>query len=90
LEGCELKAESGILHRNGSMTAHHESNESKDGQKDDWHVSRSSVFHPVPSQPVTGRRNNDEAQYHLRGCQRYIGFVYALPTENKQKLRLLT
>jgi hypothetical protein len=26
------------------MTAHQESNESKDGQKDDWHVSRSSVF----------------------------------------------
>jgi hypothetical protein len=44
LEGCELKAESGILHRNGSMTVHQESNESKDGQKDDWHVSRSSVF----------------------------------------------
>ena len=26
------------------MTAHQESNESKDGQKDDWHVSRLFVF----------------------------------------------
>jgi hypothetical protein len=26
------------------MTAHEESKESKDAQKDDWHASRSSVF----------------------------------------------
>ena len=44
LEGCELKAESGILHRDSSMTAHQESNESKDGQKEAWHVSRLFVF----------------------------------------------
>ena len=44
LEGGELNAESGVLHRNGSMTAHEESKESKDAQKDDWHASRSSVF----------------------------------------------
>jgi len=40
LEGCELKAESGILYRNGCITAHQESNESKNRQKEAWHVSR--------------------------------------------------
>jgi hypothetical protein len=34
LEGCELKAESAILHRNASMTAYQESNESKNRQKE--------------------------------------------------------
>jgi hypothetical protein len=34
LERCELKAESGILHRDSTWTAHQESNESKDGQKE--------------------------------------------------------
>jgi hypothetical protein len=34
LEGCELKAESGILYRNSSMAAHEESNESKNRQKE--------------------------------------------------------
>jgi hypothetical protein len=60
LEGGELQAESGVLHRNGSMTAHEETNESKDTQKDDWHASRIICLHPVPSQPVTGGRNNGE------------------------------
>jgi hypothetical protein len=60
LEGGELQAESGVLHRNGSMTAHEETNESKDTQKDDWHASRIICLHPVPSQPVTGRRNIGE------------------------------
>ena len=44
LEGCELKAESGILYRNGSITAHQESNESKNRQKEAWHVSQLFVF----------------------------------------------
>jgi hypothetical protein len=44
LEGCELKAESGILYRNGSTTAHQETNESKNGQKENEHVSRLFVF----------------------------------------------
>jgi hypothetical protein len=34
------------------MTAHEETNESKDTQKDDWHASRIICLHPVPSQPV--------------------------------------
>jgi hypothetical protein len=34
-EGCELQPESGILDSNGMVTAHQESNESKDGQKED-------------------------------------------------------
>jgi hypothetical protein len=34
LEGCELKAESGILYRNGSIPAHQESNESESRQKE--------------------------------------------------------
>ena len=44
LEGCELKAESGILYRNGSVTVQQESNESKNRQKETWHVSRLFVF----------------------------------------------
>jgi hypothetical protein len=38
LEGCELKAECGILYRNGAITAHQESNKSKNRQKEAWHV----------------------------------------------------
>lgn len=44
LEGRELKSESGVLHRDGPMTAHQESNESKDAQKEAWHVSRFFAF----------------------------------------------
>jgi len=44
------------------MTAHEETNESKDTQKDDWHASRIICLHPVPSQPVRGGRNNGEQQ----------------------------
>jgi len=61
-EGCELKAESGILHRNASMTAHQESNESKNRQKEAWHGVPIVRLYPVPSQPVTGGRNNGEQQ----------------------------
>jgi hypothetical protein len=38
LEGCELKAECGILYRNGAITAHQESNKSKNRQKEAWHI----------------------------------------------------
>jgi hypothetical protein len=44
LEGCELKAECGILYRNGCITAHQESTESKNRPKEAWHVSRLFVF----------------------------------------------
>jgi len=40
LEGCELKAESRILHRDGRMTAEGESRETKQEQDKGWHEPR--------------------------------------------------
>jgi len=79
LEGGELQAESGVLHRNGSMSAHEETNESKDTQKDDWHASRIICLHPVPSQPVAGGRHNGDKT----GFRRHMSVEtlrYLLPT----------
>jgi hypothetical protein len=41
-----VKANSGLLHRDSPMTAHQESNESKDARKNAWHVSRLFAFIP--------------------------------------------
>ena len=46
-------------------------------------------LHPVPSQPVTGRRNNGEAQYHLRGCQRYLGSCTLCPPRTNKNCAFL-
>ena len=40
LEGNELNAESGVLHRDGAMTAQEESHETKQGQDEDRHEPR--------------------------------------------------
>jgi hypothetical protein len=40
LEGNELNAESGLLHRDGAMTAEEESHETKQGQDEDRHEPR--------------------------------------------------
>ena len=40
LEGSELNAESGVLHRDGDMTAQEESHETKQGQDEDRHKPR--------------------------------------------------
>ena len=40
LEGNELNAESGVLHRDGDMTAQEESHETKQGQDEDRHEPR--------------------------------------------------
>ena len=46
LQCGELHPESCILDSNGLMSAHQESDESKDGQEKDWHGSRLFVFIP--------------------------------------------
>ena len=51
-ERCELQPESGILNSNGLVAAQQESNESKDGQKDDWHGSRLFVSIPLQVNPL--------------------------------------
>jgi hypothetical protein len=44
VQNRELQPEGGILHCNGPVAAQQESNESKDGQNEAWHVSRLFVF----------------------------------------------
>jgi hypothetical protein len=53
LEGNELNAESGVLHRDGDMTTHEESHETKQGQDEDRHEPR---FLVSPALKVTSLR----------------------------------
>src|SRR5215471_21342623 len=59
-KGSERQPECSVLDCNGLVTAQQKSNESKHGQKEDWHVAFIVRPHPLSGQLVTGGRNNGE------------------------------
>jgi hypothetical protein len=62
LECRELQPEGSILHRDRPMAAQQESDESKDGQKQTWHVSRLFVSIPIHVKLLADGPNNGEGQ----------------------------
>jgi hypothetical protein len=72
----ELNAESGVLHRDGDMTAQEESHETKQGQDEDRHEPR---FVVSPALKVKSSPADRLLASHRRPCRGFSRSMYSAP-----------